>query len=83
MLNEDFSFFDQGSGSSVVSEEACNENVIGDTDVGVMFVSKHKSLQMTTMRWPLSQSLRETSVASFILARLRSEERLLMMSKAT
>jgi hypothetical protein len=35
-------------------DEACDENVLGDTDVGVMFVSEHKSLQMTTMCWLLS-----------------------------
>jgi hypothetical protein len=28
--------------------------VLGDTDVGVMYVSENNDLQMTTMHWPLT-----------------------------
>jgi hypothetical protein len=31
-----------------------DEDVLGDMDVGVMYVSENNDLQMTTMRWPLT-----------------------------
>jgi hypothetical protein len=31
-------------------DEPFDENVLGDTNVGVMYVSKNNDLQMTTMR---------------------------------
>jgi hypothetical protein len=34
-------------------DEPFDEDVLGDTDVGVMYVSENNELQMTTMRWPL------------------------------
>lgn len=53
LLNKDFSFFGRAVIQVCTPDKACNKNVIGDTDVGVMFVSKHKSPQMTTILWPL------------------------------
>jgi hypothetical protein len=35
-------------------DEPFNENVLGDTDMGVIYVSENNDLQMTTMRWPLT-----------------------------
>jgi hypothetical protein len=34
-------------------DEPFDEDVLGDTDVAVMYISKNNDLQMTTMRWPL------------------------------
>ena len=34
--------------------EPFDADVLGNTDVGVMFVSENDNLQMTTMRWPLT-----------------------------
>jgi hypothetical protein len=34
-------------------DDPFDEDVVGDTDVSIMYVSENKDLQMTTMRWPL------------------------------
>lgn len=56
LLNEDFSLFRKAIIQVCLPDEACDENLFSDTDVGVMFVSEHNSLQLTTMRWPLSRN---------------------------
>jgi len=50
LLNEDFSVFGRVLIQVCLPNEACDDSVLGDSDVGVMFVSDHDQLQMTTCR---------------------------------
>jgi hypothetical protein len=54
LLNEDFSVHSRAFIQVCLPNEPFDENVLGDTDVGVMYVSENNYLQMTTMRWPLT-----------------------------
>jgi hypothetical protein len=54
LLNEDFSVHGQAFIQVCLPDEPFDENVLRDTDVGVMYVSKNNDLQMTTMHWPLT-----------------------------
>jgi hypothetical protein len=54
LLNEDFSVHGRAFIQVCLPDEPFDENVLGDTDVGVMYVSENNDLQMTTMRWPLT-----------------------------
>jgi hypothetical protein len=50
LLNEDFSVHGRAFIQVCLPDEPFDENVLGDTDVGVMYVSENNDLQMTTMR---------------------------------
>jgi hypothetical protein len=52
--NEDFSVHGRAFIQVCLPDEPFDENVLGDTDVGVIYVSENNDLQMTTMRWPLT-----------------------------
>jgi hypothetical protein len=54
MLNDDFSVHGQAFIQVCLLDEPFDEDVLGDTDVGVMYVSKNSDFQMTPMRWPLT-----------------------------
>jgi hypothetical protein len=54
LLNEDFSVHGWAFIQVCFLDKPFDENVIGDMDVGVMYVSENNDLQMTTMRWPLT-----------------------------
>jgi hypothetical protein len=54
LLNEDFSVHGRAFIQVCLPDEPFDENVLGDTDVGVMYVSENNDLQMTTMHWPLT-----------------------------
>jgi hypothetical protein len=54
LLNEDFSMHGRAFIQVCLPDEPFVENVLGDTDIGVMYVSENNDLQMTTMRWPLT-----------------------------
>jgi hypothetical protein len=54
LLNEDFSVHGRAFIQVCLPDEPFDENVLGNTDVGVMYVSENNNLQMTTMRWPLT-----------------------------
>jgi hypothetical protein len=54
LLNEDFSVHGHAFIQVCLPDEPFDENVLGDRDVGVMYVSENNDLQMTTMRWPLT-----------------------------
>jgi hypothetical protein len=53
LLNDDFSMHGRAFIQVCLPDEPIDENVLGDTDVGVMYISENNDLQMTTMRWPL------------------------------
>jgi hypothetical protein len=53
LLNDDFSVHGRAFIQVCLPYEPFNEDVLGDTDVGVMYVSKNNDLQMTPMCWPL------------------------------
>jgi hypothetical protein len=53
LLNEDFSVHGRAFIQVCLPDKPFNDNMLGDTDVGVMYVSENNNLQMTTMRWPL------------------------------
>jgi hypothetical protein len=53
LLNEDFSVHGRAFIQVCLHDEPFDENVLGDTDVGIMYVSENNDLQMITMRWPL------------------------------
>lgn len=55
LLNKDFSLLRRAMILVCLPNQACDEHVLDDRDVGVMFMSKHESLQMTTIRWPYLQ----------------------------
>jgi hypothetical protein len=50
LLNEDFSVHGRAFIQVCLPDEPFDENVLSDTDVGVMYVSENNDLQMTTMR---------------------------------
>jgi hypothetical protein len=52
LLNEDFLVHGRAFIQVCLPDEPFDENVLGDTDVGIMYVSENNDLQMTTMRWP-------------------------------
>jgi hypothetical protein len=54
LLNEDFSVHDRAFIQVCLPNELFNEDVLGDTDIGIMYVSENNDLQMTTMRSPLT-----------------------------
>jgi hypothetical protein len=54
LLNEDLSVHGLAFIQVFLLDEPFNENVLGDTDVGVMYVSENNDLQMTTMYCPLT-----------------------------
>jgi hypothetical protein len=54
LLNEDFSVHGRALIQVCLHEEPFDEDVLGDMDVGVMYVSENSNLQMTTMHWPLT-----------------------------
>lgn len=54
LLNEDLSVFGRARIQVCMPEEPCDEDPLGDHDVGVIFLSEGGDhLQMTTFRWPL------------------------------
>jgi hypothetical protein len=54
LFNEDFLVHGRAFIQVCFPDEPFDENVLGDTDVGVMYVSENNDLQMTTMRWLLT-----------------------------
>jgi hypothetical protein len=54
LFNEDFSMHGRAFIQVCLPDEQFDENVLGNTDVGVMYVSENNDLQMTTMRWSLT-----------------------------
>jgi hypothetical protein len=54
LLNDDFSVHGRAFIQVYLPDEPFDEDVLGDTDVGIMYVSENNYLQMTTMRWPLT-----------------------------
>jgi hypothetical protein len=53
LFNEDFSVHGRSVIQVCLSDEPFDKDVLGDTDVGVIYVSENDDFQMTTMRWPL------------------------------
>jgi hypothetical protein len=53
LLNEDFSVHGRAFIQVCLPDEPFDEDVLGNTDIGVMYVSENNDLQMTTMLWPL------------------------------
>jgi hypothetical protein len=54
LLNEDFSVHNRAFIQVCLLDEPFDEDVLGDTDVGIMYVSENNDLRMTTMRWLLT-----------------------------
>jgi hypothetical protein len=54
LLNKDFSLHGRAFIQVCLPDEPFDENVLGDTDVGIMYVSENNDLHMTTMRWTLT-----------------------------
>ena len=54
LLNDDMSFFGRAKIVVCLPDEPFDEDNLGDTDVGVLFLSEG-DLQMTSFRWPLAQ----------------------------
>jgi hypothetical protein len=54
LLNDDFSVHGWAFIQVCLPDEPFNEDVLGDTDVGIMYVSENSDLQMTPMYWPLT-----------------------------
>ncbi|KAG0567459.1 hypothetical protein KC19_7G136300 [Ceratodon purpureus] len=56
LLNHDLSVRGRAMIQVCLSDEACDDEVLGDTEVGVLFVSEDDHLQMTTLRWSLTHT---------------------------
>ena len=54
LLNDDLSFFEKAKILVCLPDEPFDEENLGDTDAGVLFLSDG-DLQMTSFRWPLGQ----------------------------
>ena len=54
LLNDDMSFFGRAKIVVCLPDEPFDEENLGDTDAGVLFLSDG-DLQMTSFRWPLAQ----------------------------
>jgi hypothetical protein len=54
LLNDDFSMHGQAFIQVCLPNEPFDEDILGDTDVGVMYVSENNDVQMTPMRWHLT-----------------------------
>ena len=54
LLNDDLSLFRKAKILVCLPDEPFDEENLGDTDAGVLFLSK-EDLQMTSFRWPLRQ----------------------------
>ena len=56
LLNDDLSVRGRAMIQVCLPDEACDDEVLGDTEVGVLFVSEDDHLQMTTLRWRLTHT---------------------------
>jgi hypothetical protein len=54
LLNDDFTVHGRAFIQVYLPNEPFDEDVLGDIDIGVMYVSEENDLQMTSMRWPLT-----------------------------
>jgi hypothetical protein len=54
LLNDDFFVHGRAFIQVCLPDEPFDEDVLGDTDVGVMYVSENNDFQMTPMHWPLT-----------------------------
>jgi hypothetical protein len=54
LLNDDFSGHGRAFIQVCLPDEPFDEDILGDTDVGVMYVSENSDLQMIPMCWPLT-----------------------------
>ena len=53
LLNDDFSMHGCAFIQVCLPDDPFDDDILGNVDVGVMYVSENNDLQMTTMRWPL------------------------------
>jgi hypothetical protein len=54
LLNDDFSVYGCTFIQVCLPDDPFDEDVLGDTDVDIIYVFENNDLQMTTMRWPLT-----------------------------
>jgi hypothetical protein len=54
LLNDDFSMHGRAFIQVYFPDEPFDEDILGDTDMGIIYVSENSDLQMTPMRWPLT-----------------------------
>ncbi|KAG0594344.1 hypothetical protein M758_UG068900 [Ceratodon purpureus] len=59
LLNDDLSVRGRAMIQVCLPDEACDDEVLGDIEVGVLFVSEDDHLQMTTLRWCLTYTCLE------------------------
>jgi hypothetical protein len=52
LLNDDFTMHEKTYILFYLPKDPCDEDVVGNTNMGVMYVSKDDNLQLITMRWP-------------------------------
>jgi len=73
LLNDDFSFHERTMIQVCLSDEARNNDILGDTGVDVIFVLEHKTIQMTMMCWRLTHARLENGQLLSKIVSLYSE----------